>query len=282
MKISIVFVNNKKLNPNDLISTSLDRMKSYIDKEFQSQYQLQELEHTITKQNLMLNFSCRSMSKEIENNNHFEEMKNLLSNKNHLKKILHAENTFDIKEIIIIPTKKVEAIKKINANTTKIDPYFADYCARHLSYCKDILKRDVQNICIEYEQKENNDEHCTGKLEERYIKSSLNNTRAANSNNIYHCFATAILKNEAFKNKLLSSGIRAVLMKNNDRDITLEVEVSDEAHYSYSIKKSNSLLTPYSESSPLLAMGMYAVKINGEDPDPFEQNTRLLSSSNYF
>lgn len=281
MKISIVFVNNKKSNPNDLITTSLDRMKNYIDKEFQSQYQIQELEHSITKENLMLNFSCRLISKEIENNSHVEEIQSLLTKKAHLKKIFHIDNTFDIKEIIIIPTKRLEAIKKINTDTTKIDPYFADYCARHLSYCKDMLKRDVQNITIEYEQKGNNDEHCTGKLEERYIKSSLNNTRASNLNNIYHCFATAILKNDALKNKLLSSGIRSVLMKNNETDITLEVEVSDEAYYSYSIKKSHSLLTPYSESSPLLTMGMYAVKINGEDPDPFE-HTRLLSSSNYF
>ncbi|KTD59356.1 hypothetical protein Lsan_2260 [Legionella santicrucis] len=282
MKISIVFVNNKKSNPNDLIATSLDKMKNYIDKEFPSQYQIQELEHVITKENLTLNFSCRTISKEIENNNHVEEIQNLLTNKTHLKKIFHPDNTLNIKEIAISPTKRLEAIKRINADTTKIDPYFADYCARHLSYCKDMLKRDIQNITIEYEQKGNNDEHCTGKLEERYIKNSLNNTRSSNLNNVYHCFATAILKNEAFKNKLLSSGIRSILMKNNENDIILEAEVSDEVHYSYSIKKSHSLLTPYSESSPLLTMGMYAVKINGEDPDPFEQNTRLLSSSNYF
>lgn len=281
MKISIIFTNNKKSNPNDLITTSLDKIKNYINKEFPNQYQIQELEHSITKENLALNFSCRTVSKEIENNNHVEEIQNFLT-KPQLKKIFHMDNTFDIKEIIIIPTKRLEAIKKINADTTKIDPYFADYCARHLSYCKDMLKRDVHNITIEYEQKGNNDEHCTGKFEEKYIKNSLNNTRASNLNNVYHCFATAILKNEAFKNKLISSGIRTVLMKNNENNITLEVEISDETHYSYSIKKPHSLSPSYSESSPLLAMGMYAVKINGEDPDPFEQNARLLSSSNYF
>ncbi|VEH33795.1 hypothetical protein [Legionella sainthelensi] len=86
MKISIVFVNNKKSNPNDLIATSLDRIKNYIDKEFQSEYQIQELEHSITKENLILNFSCRTISKEIENNSHVEEIQSLLTNKNHLKK----------------------------------------------------------------------------------------------------------------------------------------------------------------------------------------------------
>ncbi|KTD14753.1 hypothetical protein Lgra_0456 [Legionella gratiana] len=281
MKISIVVTNNKKSNPNDLIANSLDRIKNYIDKEFPNQYQIQELEHSITKENLTLNFSCRTIGKEIENNNDVEEIQSLVTKAN-LKKIVHMDNTFDISEIIITPTKKLGAIKRIDADTVKIDPYFADYCARHLSYCKDMLKRDVQNIIIEYEQKANNDEYCTGKFEEKYIKNTLNKPRSSNLNNVYHCFATVILKNDNFKNKLISSGIRTVLMKNNGNDITLEVETSNEAHYSYSIKKAHSLLTPYSESLPLLAVGMYAVKINGEDPDPFEQNTRLLSNSNFF
>lgn len=85
MKISIIFTNNKKSNPNDLITTSLDKIKNYINKEFPNQYQIQELEHSITKENLALNFSCRTVSKEIENNNHVEEIQNFLT-KPQLKK----------------------------------------------------------------------------------------------------------------------------------------------------------------------------------------------------
>lgn len=290
MKISIVFKNNKnflfkKPSPNNLITNSLERIKNYIDKEFPNQYQIQNVVYSISHESQTLNFSCSTVSKEIEKNHHVEEIQNLFTTSN-LKKLFNMDNTFEISDIIIVPSRKLDAIKEIDATTVKIDPYFADYCVRHLAYCKDMLKRDIQSIIVEYEQKTNNDEYSTGKFEETYIKNnrstSLNHARFSNLNNVYHCFATALMNNENLKNKLLSSGIKSILMKNNEHYITLDVQVSDESLYSYSIKKTHSLLTAYSESSPLLTIGLYAVKINGEDPDPFEQNTRLLSTSNFF
>lgn len=288
MKISIAFKNNqsflfKKSNPSHIMANALERIKNYIEKEFPNQYQIKILAYSINNEEQTLHFTCRTISKEIENNYHVEEIQQLLT-KTNLKKILDMDHTFNIREIAITPAKRLEAIKRIDDTTVAIEPYFADYCARNIAYCKDIIRRDIQNIHIEYEKNELNDAYCTGKFEEKYIK----NARSFNWNNNYHRFAMAIIKHEteAFKNKLLSSGIRAVLMKNSEQDITLEVIVSEGVSHSYSIKKSHLLLTSYpesSQSSPLLTTGMYAFKINGKDPNPFDQDTtRLLSSSNFF
>jgi hypothetical protein len=292
MKVRIVFANKRFIlnepDPTSLMMEFLDKIKSIIDKEFPRQYLIQHMEYSVTADNQTLSFSCKTVSKELENNNHHTDIENLLT-KPYLKKIFNMGTTFNINDIAVIPTRKILAFEQLDVNIIKIDPYFVDYCVRHESYCKEMLKRDIQYITVEYEQTTKGIECCTGKFEEKYIKDN----QFSNKNNMYHLFAAALLYKElrdkelngadALKNKLLSSGIRSVLMINKEDHLIFKVHVSaDEEIYPFFIKKSNLLLSAYSESCPLLSMSVFATKINGVDPDPEERKYRLLSSSNYF